>query len=83
LIGCPFIVVSRLLVRETKHHVVVVTRGQAAVEVRRDVFMHTTLRSRPVVNVPGGPRQQPQRRHGVGAPSDLLRPSGWSWGRSL
>jgi MFS family permease len=45
------LVVSILLVRETKHHVGVETRGQAVAPVRRDVFMHTTLRDRDLSSV--------------------------------
>jgi len=43
--------VSILLVRETRYHIGVETRGQAAAEVRRDVFMHTTLRDRDLSSV--------------------------------
>ena len=66
------------LVRETPAHAA--ARGEAARASRstvlgaREVFWRTSLLDRePVEREPGGARQQPQRRHGVGPVPAVLR----------
>ena len=50
---------------------------------QREVFWRTTLtRSKSVERQPGGPRQQPERRHGVGPVSALLRAARMTSSRS-
>ena len=69
---------SALLVRETSSHVragvdVFIAPSAHAVAHRRGLLAHHVDRSQSVEHQPGRPRQQPERRHGVGPVSAVLR----------
>ncbi len=69
---------SALVVRETKHHVAAESKLHGALppvgraHPARGLLAHDPLRQEPLQRQPGGPGQQPQRRHGVGPLPPLL-----------
>ena len=69
---------SALVVRETKHHVAAESKlhGELPPEgtptPARGLLAHDAPRQEPIERQPGRPRQQPERRHGVGPLSALL-----------